>query len=132
MTKWRRRRWKNGNIREVLDQDATQIQSQNVTIEKPYKNRSTLVGTIQSDSAKQLLFTIPYDEGWILYVDGNKTELHKTLDLFMAADVAEGTHTYELRFFPVGLKAGLLISGTALLMLVVWRIWERKMNCKTK
>lgn len=116
----------------VLDQDATQIQSQNVTIEKPYKNRSTLVGTIQSDSAKQLLFTIPYDEGWILYVDGKKTELHKTLDLFMAADVAEGTHTYELHFFPVGLKAGLLISGTALLALVVWRIWECRMYCKTK
>ena len=110
----------------VLGHDASQIQNQDVTIEKPYKNRSTLTGTIRSDSGAQLLFTIPYDEGWTLYIDGNKTELHKTLDLFMTADVTEGTHTYELRFFPVGLKTGLVISGMALLVLVVWRMRERR------
>lgn len=105
---------------DVLDQYAAQIQSQNVTVEQPEKNKAVLTGTIKNDADQQLLFTIPYDEGWTLLLDGAPVKLNKAMDLFMTADIPAGSHTYELSFFPVGLKDGIIISCISAVILAVW------------
>lgn len=93
-------------------------------IEKP--TDSHLRGTFTAEVGQKLLFTIPYDEGWTLTVDGQKTQLEKTLDLFMAADVAPGSHTFEMRFMPTGLKIGLVISTLALIVLIIFLLFDSK------
>lgn len=58
-----------------------------------------------------VLFTsIPYDEGWTAYVDGSRAELGSVAGAFVALKLDEGDHIIELKYFPRGLKAGMLIS----------------------
>ncbi len=38
----------------------------------------------------------------------------------MAVDAPEGTHSYEMKFFPVGMKTGLGLSAAALLTTLVY------------
>lgn len=81
---------------------------------------SHLVGNVTTEESGRLFFTIPYDEGWTLTIDGEKVELEKTVDLFMSAKISPGSHTYELKFFPKGMKEGIIISCGALILLLLF------------
>lgn len=93
---------------------------------------SHLTGKIEVKDNNRLFFTIPYDEGWTLKIDGVKTELEKTADLFISGKVAPGIHEYELTFFPMGMKDGIMISGGAVILLLLLiayvMIGKRKSN----
>jgi len=88
---------------------------------------SHLKGTMTLNEGQELLFTIPWDEGWTCYVDGQKTELTKVLGVFMAAKAAPGEHTYEMVYTPGGLTLGTRISLGALIVLVLYMLFGRKL-----
>ncbi|MBE6040165.1 MAG: hypothetical protein E7219_04280 [Clostridiales bacterium] len=102
----------------VLAEMSQQILSLPSTIEKV--TDSHLKGTFTAEAGQELMFTIPYDEGWTLTVDGKKTELNKGLGVFMVADVEPGEHTYEMTFMPSGLKTGTLAAGAALILIIIY------------
>lgn len=77
-----------------------------------------------------LFTTIPAEEGWSAYIDGEPAELSKTMnDALLCLDVPEGEHEITLVFFPAGLKAGLILTGmgviTFALMLAYLRFIRR-------
>lgn len=76
-------------------------------------------GAFTADDGQRLLVTLPRDEGWTCYIDGQMVPIDKTWDLFMSVEVPEGTHTYEMRFFPAWMNYGFILSGIALAGLVV-------------
>ena len=50
-----------------------------------------------------LLFTsIPYDAGWTAYVDGEKYEIDKVGNAFIALKLAAGDHVIEFKYFSTG------------------------------
>ena len=56
--------------------------------------------------------TIPYDEGWQVYVDGEKVETYQVLDALIAFDVeGEGVHTVEMNYMPRIYKIGMIVSS---------------------
>jgi hypothetical protein len=59
-----------------------------------------------------ILFTsIPYDDNWVLYVDGVQTEILPLWDNhFVAVKLPEGTHDIRLEYHQRGLLAGTLMS----------------------
>ena len=71
-----------------------------------------LLGTINTQNINQTIqTTIPYDEGWSVYVDGQKTEIFKTFDALIAFEIKEaGEHTLELKYEPGIYKIGAIIS----------------------
>lgn len=109
---------------EVLHELSEVVRSRPVTIDKVRDNH--LVGSFTAEEDQELLFTIPWDDGWSLTVDGQMTELHKVVGLFMAASVPAGTHQYEMRFTPVGLHTGMIISCVALLFTLAYLLIGRK------
>ncbi len=80
---------------------------------------SHLTGTVTT-AADQLMFTsIPYDEGWNIYVDGQKVDLLKTADALIAFRVdGAGEHTIEMRYLPSVVVLGFSISVVCLLIFV--------------
>lgn len=67
----------------------------------------------------QILFTsIPYDLGWEVYVDGRKTEFFKVLQGFIGVDIEPGKHTIEMKYTPVGLNIGIIISAIAWVLFI--------------
>ena len=103
---------------DALAEMSAIVNARPCTVEKVKENK--LRGTFTAEEGQLLLFTIPYDEGWTLTVDGQKTEYQKVLDVFMAAETQPGEHTYEITFIPTGLRAGGTASAAAILALAVY------------
>ena len=76
---------------------------------------SHLRGEFTAEAGQKLMFTIPWDEGWTCLIDGEQVQIDKVLGIFMTVDALEGSHSYEMKFFPAGLKTGMVLSAFALL-----------------
>jgi len=79
---------------------------------------STLSGTVNvTEDKTQLLLTIPYDEGWKVYVDGEETETYEILDSLTAVTLTPGNHTLEIKYRPWAVYAGATIAGVSVIIL---------------
>ena len=108
-----------GRFRTVyMDMEALASLSQQLQSRKIETKRITdshLRGEFTAEEGQKLMFTIPYDEGWTCYIDGEEVPVNMVLGVFMAVDVPEGTHSYEMEFVPTGLKTGAAISLAGLI-----------------
>ncbi len=109
---------------EALSALSAIVRQRPVTLEK--HKETYLSGTFTAESGQELLFTIPWDEGWTFWVDGVETKPHMVLDVFMALDVPEGSHSFEMRYMPAGLRVGLMVSAAALLLTLVFLLLDGK------
>lgn len=94
----------------VLENQIQRIHSEAYRIEQ--FNEHSFKGKISNyDGGERFaLFTIPYDEGWIVKIDGKRIEPERALDALMCIPIPEGEHELTLTFFPRGLAAGGFIS----------------------
>ena len=111
---------------EVLAQYSTKINEEGTSIEKENNNDSKLYGSFKAEKGQQLFFTIPYDEGWRLYVDGSKVKLSKTFNLFMSAEIPSGDHDYRLVYWPSGLTIGIIVNIISLGISTLFELSEQK------
>lgn len=105
---------------QVLAEYAKELNSRKITLKAD--SEYYLTGTFAAGENQRILFSIPWDEGWTLYVDGTKIPIEKTWDLFMSANVPVGEHQYEIRFVPAWLNVGivLLCGSVVLLCILIW------------
>lgn len=88
---------------------------------------NTVSGQIDTDKSKLLCFSIPYNRGWSLYIDGRKSEVLKVNMVFLGAVIEPGEHTVVLKYQTPGLKWGLICSGIGIFMLlVIALVFQRK------
>ena len=73
-----------------------------------------------------LFFSIPYDEGWTAYVNGEKTEIEKVNIGFMAVKI-DGHTTSDIRFIykTPGLSTGIYITIFAAVIYILYIIFIR-------
>jgi len=102
-----------------------------------YTERS-FEGTFTASKEKQLVMTtLAYDNGWNVFVDGERVELIKTFGAF-AAFYIEGeageTHTVEMFYMPKTIVIGFLISAVSILIFIALLIIDRKrgFGCKDR
>lgn len=90
-------------------------------------------GTVSSDSDKVMFTTIPYDEGWKVYVDGKKVDIYKTVDALLAFDISEGEHTVVMKYVPGVFVAGVCLSIFGIALFVAMCVMDKKFrNTKSK
>ena len=109
---------------EALHELSAIVKARPVTLAK--EGETHLRGSFTAESGQVMMLTIPWDEGWSCTVDGAPVEMREVLDVFMAFDVPAGSHSFELRYTPPGLRIGLLISAAALLLTLVYLIIGRE------
>jgi uncharacterized membrane protein YfhO len=82
---------------------------------------TTVKGTVNAKEAGVLLLSIPYEEGWTAYVDGQKAEIHNIAGAFCGLSLASGNHEISMIYKPDGVDTGLLISiaSFGLLLLII-------------
>ncbi len=101
-------------------------------------SESSFSGTLKASRENELVMTtIPYDNGWQIYVDGTRVEPEKAFGAFLSFHVggnAGDTHTVELVYRPHTIAVGLTISGISLLVLILLLIIDRfhKLGCRPK
>ncbi|MBQ8649019.1 MAG: YfhO family protein [Clostridia bacterium] len=67
-----------------------------------------------------VFFSVPFDEGWTATVNGKEAEIEKVNVGFMAVKVPEGASTIRFDYETPGLKAGFVISGGSLAILLIY------------
>lgn len=88
-------------------------------------NETYIKGEVNSNG--KILFTsIPYNDGWSVFVDGKKVESIKLLDAFIGVELSEGKHIVEFKFFPKGLLLGIVISTIDLFGIILYIILRKK------
>lgn len=108
---------------EALSEDTLQI----TEFDEGY-----VAGTIDLKEGKELLTTIPCDEGWVVKVDGVEVKSEKYLDAFIAVKAEPGIHYVEMKFKTPGRMEGIILAAAGILLFILSlipnKISRRKMR----
>ncbi|MBR0410237.1 MAG: YfhO family protein [Eubacterium sp.] len=67
-------------------------------------------GTAVAGPDQMLFFSIPYDKGWKILVDGKRADPAFIGNAFLAVDLPEGEHKVSISYTPPGFAPGLRLS----------------------
>ncbi|MBQ1812485.1 MAG: YfhO family protein [Bacilli bacterium] len=92
--------------------------------EKPFivseKSKNNLVGNIELEEEGILFLSIPYEDGFDIEVDGKKTDYLKLYDSFVGLKINKGNHEVKIKFKLPGLRIGLLMSISGIILLILY------------
>lgn len=86
---------------------------------------TTIKGTVNAKKNCYLYSSIPYDDGWSVYVDGKKAETFEIGGTLLAIELTPGQHKIEYKYFPVGFLYGIIISAVTVFGLCVFYIYNK-------
>ncbi len=94
----------------------------------------TEVVTNVTATKDQMLFTtIPYEEGWTIWVDGVEIKpVQLVQDALMGIPVSAGSHKVEFKFFPARMDIGIIASICGILIFVLFILVEMKFRKPVK
>ncbi|WP_066315199.1 YfhO family protein [Bacillus sp. FJAT-29814] len=73
-------------------------------------SNNNIKGNFNIDKDKLLFFSIPYDKGWTLKIDGKRVPTVRVNMGFTGAFISKGSHSFELEYHQPMLKIGIIIS----------------------
>ena len=86
-------------------------------------------GTVTADEDCLLFTSIPYDKGWHITLDGKDVPEEDVIAIdgaYISVPLTKGEHTVEFNYFPVGLKAGAVVSSLTAAGLAAYLIIDRR------
>ena len=83
-------------------------------------DNSGFTAKVTRNKESLVFFSVPFDEGWTATVNGKEAEIEKVNVGFMAVKVPEGASTIRFDYATPGLKAGIVISGGSLAILLIY------------
>lgn len=79
-----------------------------------------------------LITSIPYDEGFKLYIDGVETEIEVVNNSFIGSQLAAGEHEIRIEYEIPGFKLGRNISIVGLILLLCLAVYDNRIKLKRK
>ena len=76
-------------------------------------------GTVNAGDDQTLFFSIPYDKGWQIKVDGKTVKSCRIGDAFLGVKLSSGKHKVSLKYTPAGFSVGWKISAVAFAIFIV-------------
>lgn len=77
-----------------------------------------------------LLFTIPFEEDWNIYIDGTRASQTQVIDALMSVNVPVGEHDIELVYVPRSFFPGLYTSIVSFLIFLFFQCRKRLLKQK--
>jgi uncharacterized membrane protein YfhO len=99
--------------------DNNAIVSQRDTLTEIVFTNDKISALINSKQTQLLFFSIPFNDGWNLIIDGENTKLHLVFEGLMGAFITKGNHTIELEFEDSYKTRGTIISIVSLLVYIL-------------
>ena len=95
----------------------------NLIIEQFSDTRIT--GTVNvADDEGVLLLTVPYDEGWRIYVDGEEVTSFEAVGALTAVDILPGDHRIEMKYSPWCIRYGVAVCAASTLIFAAIAVGE--------
>ena len=98
--------------------------------EEPLKNieisSNQISGTVDLSTDKVLCLTVPYENGWEVYVDGKKTDILRANYAFMGLRLSAGHHEILFKYNVPYLLEGSIVSLICVLITVMIIIVEKR------
>ena len=82
-----------------------------------YYNDAHFKGSITLDKDAYLFTSISNDNGWKVLVDNKEVNTNSIIDGLINIELTKGTHIIEFKYYPPGLKEGLIITSISLITL---------------
>ena len=135
---------------EAFEKHLSVLQAGGMTVTE--QTGHSLKGTVTSTRDGAMFFSLPYDKGWQVYVDGKPVKtfpvdrgedkvkredglveyVENDDGAFLAAELPAGEHMVEIVYVTPGGKVGSLITGGSLLLLLIplllWIFRRRRMK----
>lgn len=111
----------NENIQKVFDN----IQEINV-LNNIQINANGLSGNLNFEKDGYLAFSISYDDGWNVYIDGERVKSEAIAGAFLGVNVDAGKHEICIKYEPIGYKVGSYLTIISICVLVIIIIYEKK------
>lgn len=89
-------------------------------------------GSVNATADQTLFFSIPYDEGWYIEVDGEPADFWAVGNAFIGVDVSAGEHTVSLSYTSPGASVGWKISLCALGIFLISCFVKSRYKADTK
>ena len=106
--------------KSVIAENSELINSTDMTIDEISSSHLEMT---YNGSRKCISTTIPYDENWSIYDNGQKVQLQKNWNCFISFELDDtGTHKISLIYRPKGFTAGVLISLVSVLLIVLYEV----------
>jgi len=106
---------------ETIDQE---MESREINITD--MSSTHIEADLPSETAnRNLVMTIPYNEGWNVKVDGQSVETFPVHGVLMGIQIPENSQNIEMNFSATGMNIGIMISVISGLAIVVF-IWKEK------
>ena len=113
-----------------LDTAYNRLNAQTMTLDE-FSDRS-VKGHITMQTTGKLVFSIPCEDGWTLFVDGKETGKEMFLNSLIGVTLQAGSHEIELRYETPGLRKGAAISGASAVLFVFVTLFLHKRSKKRK
>lgn len=91
-----------------------------------------LADVSMADDHKKLVFSIPYEKDWIVFVDQKRVKTEPVLNALLSIDITKGKHVVEMYYIPRGLVIGFIISITSFMILIAFLIYNYNNERKRK
>ena len=111
-----------GITEEAYDQAFRTLEKQSLQVER--MDGSGIRGNIGIEQDGVLFFSLPYEEGWSVHIDGKETETSKAAGEWLSVPILTGPHRVTARYIPPGLVIGMLASLLALALFILLTVWN--------
>lgn len=91
-----------------------------------------LSGSIDSESGKVCLVSIPYSDSLSVKINGSEVEYTKVLSDLVAFELKDGKNDIEITSTPKGFVPGIIISIFGIILLILYTIFAKKLRIPKK
>jgi len=116
---------KNLSIRDLYVIPAQMLQNEGLQIK--HFSDTHIVGFITPSRSGVLVFSIPFNSGWHLKIDGIETDMFRANFGMLAAPVVNGRHSIELDFKTSGQQLGSLLGILGIVMFALASLLESRL-----
>jgi len=111
------------DINEIMD---NQNNIDKFIFDKEKTKGDNIEGNIEVTKDGYFLINIPYDKGFKIYVDGEKTDYEKVNMAFIGFKISEGNHYIKIQYTAPGKELGLTISGLGIILFLILNFYQNK------
>ncbi len=92
-----------------------------------------IAGDMTLTEPGRVIFSVPYEAGWKVLVNGQETEGTLFGGCLMAFDLEEGSYRFEMKYVPKGAYMGIFVSAVSVAVFIgIWLIGKKKHRHKTQ